>query len=239
MSEGRPVVEAAGVGKAYGRTWALRGVDLVVGADERVVLLGHNGAGKTTLMRLLATLARPSRGSLRLFGADPARHAQAVRRRLGVITHKPLLYEDLTGRENLEFYARLYGVADAPARYGPLLDGVGLARAADKPVRAYSRGMQQRLSLVRALLHEPALLLLDEPDTGLDQDALRFLEAAIRGEGAQRATVFTTHNLELGLRLADRVVMLAGGRVVYDAPSGALEPAPFQETYRELAGIRT
>ena len=230
-------VEAAGLGKAYDRKWALRNVDLRVQAGERVVLLGHNGAGKTTLMRLLSTLATPTRGWIRIRGLDPARQLRAVRRRIGVVAHRPLLYDDLTARENLRFFARLYEIENPEERFVPLLESVGLGKVLDAPVRTYSRGMQQRLALIRAVLHDPALLLLDEPDTGLDQNGLRFLESLLRADSSTRAVLFTTHNLEFGLGLADRVVVLSSGGVVYEAATAGLEALPFQETYRELVGV--
>ncbi len=233
----RLAVEAAGLGKAYGRAWVLRGVDLQVAPGENVVLLGPNGAGKTTLMRLVATLTRPTRGALLVCGYDSLKDARSVRARIGVVGHNPYLYDDLSARENLQFYSRLYALSGAQDRYEPLLERAGLARAADLPVRGYSRGMQQKLALVRSLLHQPELLLLDEPDTGLDQDALRFLEEVVRG-GGSRTVLFSTHNHALGLRLTDRVLFLSGGGIVYDAPSGALDPSLLRDAYRELAEAR-
>jgi len=234
-----PSVEAVRLGKAYGRTWALRGVDLRIERGERVALLGPNGSGKTTLMRLIATLTRPTFGTLHVLGQDPARRAREVRRSLGVVAHRPYLYEDFTGRENLEFYARLYGVRSPADRYRPLVEEAGLAAALDRPVRGYSRGMQQRLALVRALLHDPALLLLDEPDAGLDQAALRFLESTIRDAAAGRTVVFSTHNLELGLRLSDRVVVLAGGSTTYDGPAGATTLDRLRDSYPAPLGANS
>lgn len=231
-----PAVRADNLSKAYGRNWALRGVDLEVGAGERVALLGANGAGKSTLMRLVATLTRPTRGALRVCGLDAVRQTREVRRMIGVVAHRPYLYEDLTARENLEFYARLYGIAGSSAQYGPLLEMAGLTRAADSPVRTYSRGMQQRLALVRSLLHDPKVLLLDEPETGLDQEALRLLETVVRSPDSGRTVLFSTHNHDLGLRLADRVVVLAGGAVAYDAHAGAVDASRFRDVYAELAG---
>ena len=233
-----PPIEARALGKAFGRTWALRNVDLDVARGERVALLGPNGAGKTTLMRLLSTLSRPTRGTLRVCGLDPSRDARNVRARIGVVGHTPSLYDDLSARENLEFYAKLYGVPDPAATYAPLLERAGLGGAvAERPVRAYSRGMQQKLALIRALLHAPELLLLDEPDTGLDRAALAFLEEVVRGGGSDRTVVFTTHNHELGLKMADRVLLLAGAAISYDAPAGALDASRLRDAYRELAEV--
>jgi len=229
-------LEAAALGKRYGRRWALRGLNLDVRVGERVALLGPNGAGKSTLLRLGSTLTRPTHGTLAVFGLDPVRQTQEVRRRIGVVAHRPYLYDDLTGRENLAFYAKLYSVADAAQVYLPLLRTAGLEHAGDAFVRTYSRGMQQRLALVRALLHGPDLLLLDEPETGLDQDALAMLEAIVHAGGAERTVVFSTHNLDLALRLSDRVVLLASGGLVYDAPADALDGARLREEYSRLDG---
>ncbi len=230
------VIEAAALGKQYGRRWALRGLNLHVGPGERVALLGPNGAGKSTLLRLVSTLSRPTHGKLAVFGLDPMRQTRAVRRRIGVVAHRPYLYDDLTGRENLSFYARLYSVADAEQVYLPLLRTAGLEHAGNALVRTYSRGMQQRLALVRALLHAPDLLLLDEPETGLDQDALALLEGIVCSEAAGHAVVFSTHNLELAHRLADRVVVLASGGVVLDTLADALDVAQLRSAYARLAG---
>ena len=237
MDAPAPAIEARDLSKAYGRTWALRRVSLDVRAGERVALLGPNGAGKSTLMRLVATLTRPTRGTLRVGGLDPVRRAREVRRRIGVVAHRPYLYEDLTARENLAFYARLYGIEHPGARIGELLERAGLARVSEAHVRTYSRGMQQRLALVRALLHDPAILLLDEPETGLDAEALRLLRNVVRSEEDGRTVLFSTHNHDLGLGLADRVVVLAHSGVVYDAPAGAVDRARFQDTYADLSAV--
>ncbi len=233
-----PAVEVRRLSKSYGRTWALRAVDLDIFAGERVALLGPNGAGKSTLMRLLATLTRPTLGGVNVYGLDAVRDTAKVRRIIGVVAHRPYLYEDLTARENLQFYSNLYGLPDAESRYLPLLDLAGLSHVADSRVRTYSRGMQQRLALVRALLHEPRLLLLDEPETGLDQEALALLEGIIRTDAEGRTVLFSTHNHDLGMRLADRVVVLADGGVAYDAPVVALDPSHFRARYTEIAGAR-
>lgn len=233
------MIQARGLSKAYGKTWALRSVDLEVESGERIALLGANGAGKSTLMRLLATLSRPTRGEISICGLDAVRQTTHVRRLIGVVAHRPYLYEDLTGRENLAFYSKLYGMREPETRYLSLLDLAGLRRVSDAYVRTYSRGMQQRLALVRALLHDPPLLLLDEPETGLDQEALGLLEEIVRGEERNRTVLFTTHNHTLGLRLADRVVVLASGAVAYDAPAGSLDSALFQDRYAQIVGTGT
>ena len=232
-------VEARAVGKSYGLRTAVRDIDLAVRPGERVALLGPNGAGKTTLLKLLSTLVRPTRGNVRIYGLDAVRYSQAARRRLGFVGHRPYLYEDLTARENLEFYAKLYSVGSPTDRYLPLLEAAGLAQVADLRVGAFSRGMQQRLAIVRALLHAPDLLLLDEPDTGLDQDGIRFLDSLICSTDHARTIVFTTHNLDLAARLAGRAVVLRGGRLVHDSPLAGRDRPPLEHVFRELAGTRS
>ncbi len=230
-------LEAAGLGKRYGRRWALRNLNLEVGQGERLALLGPNGAGKSTVLRLASTLTRPTHGKLTILGHDPVQRPRDVRRRIGVVAHRPYLYDDLTGRENLAFYARLYAAPDAEQSYGPLLITAGLEHASDAFVRTYSRGMQQRLALVRALLHGPDVLLLDEPETGLDQDALGLLERIVSDGGGGRTVIFSTHNLQLALRLSNRVVVLSAGGLVLDAPTALLDETQLRAEYSRLAGV--
>jgi ABC-type multidrug transport system ATPase subunit len=214
-------VEARGLVKFYGSTAALRGCDLVVLRGERVALLGANGAGKTTLLKLLATLVRPSAGRLTLLGLDAVRQAGAVRRQLGVVAHETYLYRDLTAAENLRLYGRLYGVADLDARIAGELERVELADLAERRVGTLSRGQQQRLALGRALLHRPSLLLLDEPDTGLDEAGQALLATVVRE--AAPTVVLTSHAVDRALALADRVVVLAAGKVAYECPVASVD----------------
>jgi heme exporter protein A len=219
-----PVV-AEGLRREFGGTPVLAGVDLTVEAGELVVLLGSNGAGKTTLLRMLATLLRPSGGTLTLFGEDASRRPPAARRRLGYVGHESACYPDLTGRENLEFHAELHGVPDSARRIADLLRWAGLEDAARRPARVYSRGMVQRLALARALLHGPELLLLDEPFSGLDLAAVARLETLL-GElrRSGHAIVLSTHDLDRVAGLATRVAMLHRGRIAWaqDGPSDAV-----------------
>jgi heme ABC exporter ATP-binding subunit CcmA len=223
MHPSRTLVEAEGLGRAFGPFWALRDVDLRVEAGETVAVMGRNGAGKSTLLLLLATLLKPTTGRLRLFGWDVAKDALQVRRLIGVVSHTPYLYADLTAAENLRFYGRMYGVSDLEERVREGLARVGLARFAHFRVRALSRGMQQRLALARALLHGPRLLLLDEPDTGLDIEGTEMLRQLIlETAAADGAVIFSTHNRERGLAWSDRALLLEDGRVVADGPGVTL-----------------
>jgi heme ABC exporter ATP-binding subunit CcmA len=215
-----PAVEAQGLSHSFDRARALRGVSLRLGAGERLAVFGPNGAGKTTLLRILATLVRPSGGELRLFGVEPWAVLSSVRRRIGVVAHRTYLDDHLTAAENLRFYARLYDVAEAERRTGEMLELVGLSRRRDDRVRTLSRGMQQRLALARALVHDPDLLLLDEPDTGLDASGVELLGLAIGRPG--RTVILTSHNPERAARLAPRALLLVDGRAVADGPTAAV-----------------
>jgi heme exporter protein A len=209
-------VEVTALSHTFGEARVLRDVDLRVEAGERVAVFGPNGAGKSTLLRVLATLIRPTAGSVRILGLDPRRELLAVRRRIGVVGHRTYLDDQLTAAENLRYYGRLYDVAGLEGRIGELLELVGLRRRADDRVRVFSRGMQQRLALARALLHDPDLLLLDEPDTGLDAQGVELLGRAV--ERAGRAVVMTSHHPERAMRVAARALLLVDGRVALDGP---------------------
>jgi heme exporter protein A len=202
-------IELADVGRAYGERIALTGVTLAVEEGETLAVFGSNGAGKTTLLRILATLLRPHRGVARVLGRELPKEGWAVRGQVGFLGHEPLLYRDLTARENLRFHARLHDVAFT--RVDELLEAVGLRSRADDPVHTYSRGMVQRTAVCRAVLHEPALLLLDEPLAGLDPGAAG-LVAPLIGGGTR---VLISHDVEHGLAEADLVLGLKGGRMAF------------------------
>jgi heme exporter protein A len=201
-------IELADVGRAYGERIALAGVTLSLEPGRTLAVFGANGAGKTTLLRILATLLRPHHGSVRVLGRELPREGWAVRGRVGFLGHEPLLYRDLTARENLRFHARLHDVDQA--RIATLLDAVGMARRADDPVHTLSRGMVQRVAVCRAVLHEPELLLLDEPLAGLDPGAAAAVQGLIGPGSATRVVI--SHDVEHGLAEADLVLGLKGGR---------------------------
>jgi heme exporter protein A len=214
---------------------ALDAVDLTLGMGEFLTIFGPNGAGKTTLLKILAGLVKPTSGSVTLFGLSPRDHPDAVKRRLGLIAHTGLLYGGLTARDNLRFYARMYDLEAPDARADAMLDEVGLADRADHLVRGFSRGMQQRLSIARALIHDPDLVLLDEPYTGLDQHASRMLRGIldqVRGQG--RTVVMVTHHLEEGLEVSSRITIMASGRMAWDAPTASLSREALEKTYLDV-----
>ena len=229
------MIEVNQLTKSFGPRRALVGIDLCVAPGECVVLCGPNGAGKTTLLRILATLARPTSGTVRIAGVDTAKAGADARMKIGFLSHRTLLYDDLTAEQNLAFYARMYAIPDAQTRIDALLERVELTARRHDLVRTYSRGMQQRLAVARAVLHRPPLVLLDEPYTGLDPlaaDALTALLTDLTGEGG--TLLLTSHNLQTDVTLNRRVVVLNRGRIVYDAPHA--DAATFPALYRELVG---
>jgi len=219
-------IELDGVGRAYGDRAALTGVSLTVEAGQTLVVFGPNGAGKSTLLRVLATLLRPTTGTANVFGCEIPREAWKVRGRIGLLGHEPLLYRELSARQNLRYHARLHQVPGA--RVEELLDAVGLARRADDPVSTYSRGMVQRAALARAVLHEPELLLLDEPRANLDPAAAEALEPLL----ANRTRVITSHDPTGGLAEADVALGLRDGRAALLAPASEVTLAQIGELYR-------
>jgi heme exporter protein A len=229
-------VEVMAATKLYGPRPVLRDVSLALSSGGTLALLGPNGAGKTTLLRVLATLVKLSSGEARVAGFDTRRDAQEVRHIVGYVGHQPLLYDELSARENLRFFARMYGLQDGERRAAALLARVGLAAKAADRVRTLSRGQVQRLALARGILHEPAVLLLDEPDTGLDDDAAALLiELLHERRDAGATTIFTTHQLDRGLALADQAVALVAGRVVYSGPAAGLAADDVRALYHQKA----
>jgi heme exporter protein A len=222
-------IELHDVGRAYGDRVALAGVSLTLAAGATLAVFGANGAGKTTLLRILATLLRPHAGSVRVLGLALPGEAWRARGRIGLLGHEPLLYRELSARENLRFHATLHGVADGRAE--ELLAAVGLAGRADEPVRALSRGLAQRAAICRAVLHSPELLLLDEPLANLDPGAAGAVEPLI-GRGSGVARVLISHDVEAGLAEADVVLGLRGGRAAVVAPAGSVGPDDLRELYR-------
>jgi heme exporter protein A len=229
-----PLIDATGLVRAFGGRRAVDRVDLHVAPGERVAVVGPNGAGKTTLLRIAATLLRRQSGSLRLLGYEMPRDAQTARRGLGYLGHDPMVYLDLTARQNLELFADLYGVDVASDRIGAALSRVGLLARSHDPVRTFSRGMAQRLGIARLTLHEPRLLLLDEPYTGLDTRGARLLDDLLGGLDGDRGVVMVTHELDRAITTADRVMVMRSGRVVAEVVSSSTTAEAFRDRYAEL-----
>ena len=224
-----PAIELAGLTRRYGERVALQDVTLSLPAGATLVVFGPNGAGKSTLLRVLATLLRPHAGTVRVLGRALPDEGWAVRGRIGLLGHAPLLYRDLSGRENLAFHARLHGVA--LERAAALIAQVGLSARADDKLHTYSRGMVQRLAVCRAVLHDPEVLLLDEPRANLDPAATELVEPLI-GAASGRTRVVTSHDPAGGLAEADLALGLRAGRADLVAPAGDLDAARIGALYR-------
>ena len=221
LDTGTPAIEVDGLTKSYGRVRVLNGLSLSLGWGEVLSVLGPNGSGKTTLLKVVATLTRPDSGTVRVAGMDAVHRAAGVRRVMGAVMHEPMLYADLTAGENLRFFCRMFDLDGADERIGEAVARVGVAHGLDRRAGVLSHGMQKRFSIARALLHRPRVLLLDEPESGLDQSAagmLREVVAATRAAGG--AVLLVTHNLDQALAMADRVAILARGAVAHERPLG-------------------
>ena len=227
-----PLIAIHNLRKRYGRKRILKGVNLSVNQGQVVALLGPNGAGKTTLMRIVAGLAKADRGEILLGGASIKQAGTELRRYIGMVGHAPLLYDNLTGLENLHFFARLYDMQSPDARIEAVLRNVDLWLRRRDLVRTYSRGMVQRLAIARAILHDPPVLLLDEPDTGLDQDSAEMLQRLIQQLGVgQRGILLSTHNLERAVAWADTVCLLRDGEIVAEQATAGLSGDTLRSIY--------
>ena len=225
-------VVCRGVEKWYGPLPAVRGIEFTLAPGEFLTVFGPNGAGKTTLLRILCGAVRPTRGEVTVGGDEVA--SDAARRRIGLLSHQTFLYPGLSAAENLDFYARLYGLPRRRERVEEALVSVGLQDRRGDRVRTFSRGMQQRLALARTLLHGPSVVLLDEPYTGLDPHAAAMLRTVLeRLKDGRTTVVLVTHNLSQGLEQADRVVVQVGGRWVSDEPRAAVDAAAFERVYTD------
>jgi heme exporter protein A len=229
------MIEVHGLVKAFGLKPILRGLDLKVDEGEFVALLGPNGAGKTTLLRILASLSRPTAGEVSVGGHRLPARAGDARRILGVVSHQPLLYGDLTAEENLKFYGRMYAVPDLDNRISLVLKTVGLWPRRRDLVREFSRGMQQRLAIGRAILHDPQVILFDEPHTGLDQEASAMLDEVLQQVAARGRTVLmTSHDLTRTYDLAERIDILSRGVIAGSYRRGEIGSSDLPAIYREL-----
>lgn len=236
MSSNPPLITTHDLVKAFGYRAVLKKLTFSVARGEFVALLGPNGSGKSTLLRLLAGLSQPTAGKITVGGWSLPDEAAAVRAQLGMVGHKPLLYEALTARENLRFFGRLYNLTLTDADINDRLQRVGLRKVADQVVRTYSRGMQQRLSIARALLHNPDVLLFDEPYTGLDQDAAALLDDLLRHASANgRTVIMSTHQLDRAAALASRIVILSRGKIGHITP--ASDVTNLSQLYTDVTGM--
>ncbi|MGE5443484.1 MAG: ABC transporter ATP-binding protein [Ignavibacteriales bacterium] len=223
---------AEGITKSFGNIQALTGIDLRVKKGEFLTVFGPNGAGKTTLIKLLSTLTKPTSGKLIIANHDMKREPDKVRSLIGVISHDPYLYGNLSALENIKFFASLYGVSQAEEKAIEVIKQVRLGNRMHDLVRTFSRGMQQRLAVARAVIHEPRILLLDEPYTGLDQHGGRIFGDLLKWLKSQNRTIImTTHNLPEGLEISDRVAILDKGKIIYESEVGGFEITRFKEIY--------
>ncbi len=235
LAQGDWAIEAKGVVKSFGDYPALESIDLAVERAKTLAIFGPNGAGKTTLIKILATIMKPSSGEILVDGLDFRECAREIRSRIGVVTHHSFLYANLTAHENLEFYCRMYDVPDPKRRIRQTVTMMGMEHRLHDRVGTLSRGMQQRLSIARALLHEPTVMLLDEPETSLDQQAISLLWGALKQE-ARRTIVLTSHSLERGLEVCDHLAILNRGKLVYQKPGKELDLAGLRQAYVESTG---
>lgn len=229
-------IELSNVTRSYGSVRALHRLDLTIAGGTATALMGANGTGKTTVLKICATLLAPNDGTVRIAGLDPVRDGAAVRARTALLGHESHLYNDLTAEENLSFAARLHRVPDARRRIDEALSRIGLRAVARRPVRTFSRGMQQRCALARVLVQRPDVLLLDEPATGLDAEARDSFYAIVRELRRDGATVLvTTHDVAECVALCDAAVILAGGRIAWSGPVTAGDAASLQLRLRAPA----
>lgn len=233
------MIQINGLTKNYGLNPVLRGINLHIAAGECVGLVGTNGAGKSTILRIISTLLQPTSGEVTIGGWPLKTHAHKVRRHIGLVSHQPMLYGDLSAAENLVFFCRLYQLDNREERVMQALRNVGLFARQRDAVRTFSRGMWQRLTIARATLHEPDVLLLDEPFTGLDQDASNLLDELLRKEMANGRTILMiTHDLAHGLNLCQRIAILNRGKIVADFASDTVTATEFLEIYATHTGRR-
>jgi len=230
-------IETHDVTKIYGTVPAIRDVNLAVAWGDSCTVFGPNGSGKSTLIRLLSSLTNTTSGHIKINNLDLAKNGYQLRRSVGVVTHQTFLYGGLTGYENLQFYGRMFSVSSLKDRIGTLVENLGIGNQIHHKVRALSQGMQKRISIARALLHDPSILLLDEPEASLDLQAQEILDAKLlEHRNNQGITIMTTHDLNRGLALGGQIVILAKGRIVYQEYSGNLDLHRFSETYDRAIG---
>lgn len=237
MPEEEYIIETKGLVKKFGFRTVLRKVDLSLKKGDFLALFGHNGAGKTTLIRILCSLMRPTSGEVRVAGFDPVHEREDLCKTIGIISHQSFLYNNLSALENLRFYGKMYDVPDLKNRIETLLKQVGLIEFQDDPVQTFSRGMQQRLSVARAIIHDPLILFLDEPYTGLDQHGAEDLRNLLKNFQNQGKTILmTSHDIDRGLELCNQSAILKSGRLVFKEKMTTVLKDDFKQIYFGLTG---
>lgn len=231
------MIIAENITKKIGSKSILRGIDLNIRQGEFITVFGPNGAGKSTLLKILSLQMKPSAGTLTLNGLDAGEAPGAARGMVGVISHQTFLYDNLTAYENLAFYGRMYGLDNLKDRIHEVIKEVGLEFSLNDSVRTFSRGMQQRLAIARATLHRPEVLFMDEPYTGLDQQAAEILNGVLENLNIKDRTVFMiTHNFDQGLELSDRAIIIMNGRIAYEGEARGLTPGEMKDIYLDTVG---
>ncbi len=235
-----PYIEARGLNKKFGYKTALRNVDIFLKEGDSLALFGPNGAGKSTLIQVLCSLLQPTSGSVRIAGYEARRDREALHQIIGLIGHQTFLYPYLTAYENLKFYGSMYGVARLNDRISEVLDLVGMSDYRNDAIQNFSRGMQQRLSIGRAIIHEPMIIFLDEPFTGLDQQGSEdFIKLILQFRGQGKTVIMASHHLHLGLELCDRVAILKSGKIVYLQDVAHISKNDFKQIYKKQVGENT
>lgn len=226
------LIEISDLVKRFGRKKALDGVSIKIYQGDFLTLFGPNGAGKTTLLKTISTIVKPTSGRIYFNSKEVTDDSIFLREQIGLVSHNPLLYDDLTSYENLMFFARMYGVENAQEKVEELLSKVGLYHRKDDVVRTFSRGMIQRLAIARALIHDPPILLLDEPYTGLDIQAMKILDGLLNElKDGKRTFIMTSHDIAKGFEHASRVAILSSGRIVFDKPKDETDEEEFTELF--------
>lgn len=232
-----PIIQVENLTKSFGHVIALRGITFALDEGDFLVLFGPNGAGKSTLIRILSTLLHPTSGQVKIAGLDLAEEAEELRQEIGVISHNVYLYGNLTAYENILFYARLYNVPNPAQRAEEVIEEVGLAKRKKDLVRTFSRGMQQRLSIARAIVHKPKIVLLDEPYTGLDQHAAQMLKKLLMQlHHDKRTIILITHNLQRGVEMGSRLAIQVNGQIIFHEYQDKVNKANFEELYFKHVG---
>ena len=244
MEEIRPgvqktAIELKGLTKTFGTHSVLKGIDLEIARGQTVFIFGPNGAGKTTLIKILATIINPTKGEVFIDGLDIKKDVEEARRKIGIVTHQTYLYNNLTVFENLDFYGRMYDVPSRKERIREMLEMVDMADRIHDKADTLSRGMQQRVSIARALLHKPGIILLDEPETGLDQQSSVMLRETISKEKElERTIIQTTHSMNAINETCDRVLIIARGKIAWEQCGSEINIDDVRQAYRETTGAQ-